>query len=172
MCYTTAGNAAGCICYQHHMLTVDDNAPQDVVITDQDGEDASLADLRGSWVVVFFYPRDNTPGCTTEVCSFRDSIEPLKKAGAVVIGVSKDSEKSHQKFIEKQSLNFPLWADPEHKLMEAFGTWQLKKFMGREYMGTTRSTFLIDPSGKIVHVWEKVKPAGHAEDVLAVLQAQ
>jgi len=152
------------------MLQVGDNAPVDVLITDQDGNDVSLKDYVGTWVVVFFYPKDNTPGCSTEACSFRDSITPIKKAGAVVIGVSKDSEKSHQKFIEKQSLNFPLWADPEHKLMEAFGTWQLKKFMGREYMGTTRSTFLIDPKGNIAHVWEKVKPAGHAEDVLETLK--
>lgn len=152
------------------MLQAGEKAPIKVKITDQDGKEVSLADYAGKWIVVYFYPRDNTPGCTTEACSFRDSNAVLKKAGAVVIGVSKDTEKSHQKFIEKQSLNFPLWADPDHKLMEAFGTWQKRKFMGREYMGTTRSTFLIDPKGKIVHVWEKVKPAGHAEDVLHVLQ--
>ena len=152
------------------MLEINTPAPTHVILTDQEGKSVSLADYSGKWIVLYFYPKDNTPGCTTQACSFRDSSAELKKVGAVVIGVSIDTEKSHQKFIEKQALPFPLWSDPDHKLMDAFGTWQKRKFMGREYMGTTRSTFLIDPNGMIAHVWEKVTPAGHAEDVLATLK--
>ncbi|PIR47061.1 MAG: thioredoxin-dependent thiol peroxidase [Candidatus Vogelbacteria bacterium CG10_big_fil_rev_8_21_14_0_10_45_14] len=130
----------------------------------------SLADHLGKWVVVYFYPKDDTPGCTVEAESFRDEHGKIKKSGAVVIGVSKDSERSHQKFIEKFGLPFGLWSDPEHKLMEAFGVWGERKFMGRSYMGTSRSTFIVNKDGKIAYVWEKVKPEGHAKEVLEKLK--
>lgn len=152
------------------MLEKGRKAPDKVFVQDHANKDVSLADLLGKWVVLYFYPKDDTPGCTKEAIGFRDFANKLKRSGAVVVGVSKDKPKSHQKFIDKYSLNFTLWSDPEHLLMEAFGTWQEKRFMGRTYMGTTRSTFLIDPQGKIMHVWEEVKPEGHAEEVLEVLK--
>lgn len=125
-----------------------------------------LADFAGKYIVLYFYPKDDTPGCTTEACSFRDANEVMKEKGVVVIGVSKDSVKSHQKFLEKFKLNFTLLSDPEKKLQEAFGVWQKKKFMGREYMGTARTTFIIGPDGEILKKFENVKPKGHAQEVL------
>lgn len=148
-----------------HMLTAGDKAPTAVKVLDSDGKSVSLAGLLGKRAVVYFYPKDNTPGCTKEACSIRDWRNELTKIGVEVIGVSKDAPRSHQGFTEKYKLNFSLWSDPNHKLMEAFGTWQKKKFMGREYMGTTRSTFAIDPKGKILYVWEKVTPDGHGEEI-------
>lgn len=150
------------------MLKQGDKAPLKVTVEGPDGE-SSLNDHLGDWVVLYFYPRDDTPGCTTEACSLQDSNPKLKKLGAKVIGVSKDTQKSHGKFKDKYKLKFDLWSDPDHKLMEAFGTWQEKSMFGKKYMGTTRSTFLIDPEGKIAQVWEKVKPDGHGDDVLKVL---
>ncbi len=152
------------------MLKVGDQAPLEIKVKSMQGQDVSLKDLLGKYVVVYFYPRDNTPGCTKEACSFRDVNTELKKLGVKVIGVSKDSVKSHQKFIDKYGLNFELWSDEEHKLIEAFGAWQEKKFMGRSFMGTVRSTFVIDPQGKIFQVWEKVKPDGHGEEVLKLMK--
>ena len=148
------------------MLKKGNTAPLDVVVYDQNDKKASLKDCLGSWVVLYFYPKDDTPGCTTQAKGFRDHIGDFQKQDAIVIGVSKDTAKKHQKFINKYDLNFQLWVDEDHRLMEAFGTWGEKKFMGKTYMGTTRSTFLINPEGNIVNVWEKVKPAGHAEEVL------
>ncbi len=133
-------------------------------------EKLSLREKLDSWVVLYFYPKDDTPGCTKEACSLRDVREEFKRRGVEVIGVSKDSPKSHQKFIEKYKLNFTLWSDEDHVLMEAFGTWGEKRFMGRTYMGTLRSTFLIDPKGVISHVWEKVSPEEHGEEVLDMLE--
>lgn len=135
-------------------------------LPNQDGAVVSLASLKGKWVVVYFYPRDSTPGCTTEACDFRDNFARLGAKGAVVLGVSKDSAKSHAKFREKQELPFDLLVDAEGAACEAFGVWQMKKFMGREGMGIVRSTFLIDPEGKIAKVWSPVKVAGHVQDVL------
>ncbi len=152
-----------------HMLHKGDKAPLSLLLTDEQGETFTLQDHAGSWVVVYFYPRDNTPGCTVEAEGFRDKQDVFKKKGAVILGVSKDTCASHQKFVEKKELNFTLVSDETHALMEAFGTWGEKKFMGREYMGTSRSTFLLDPKGTIVHVWEKVKPVGHAEEVLKAI---
>ena len=128
-----------------------------------------LADFAGKYIVLYFYPKDDTPGCTTEACSFRDANEVMKSMGVEVIGVSKDSTQSHKKFLEKFKLNFTLLSDPEKKLQEAFGVWQKKKFMGREYMGTARTTFIIGPDGEILKKFEDVKPKGHAEEVLKVL---
>jgi thioredoxin-dependent peroxiredoxin len=150
------------------MLKPGDPAP-DFTLTTGDGETVSLSDLRGRPVVLYFYPRDDTPGCTTEACSFRDLQPEFKKRDAAVFGVSTDNLKSHQKFAHKYDLTFPLLSDPDHAVAGAYDSWGLKKFMGREYEGVKRNTFLIGPNGKIAHVWEKVKPAGHPEEVLAEL---
>lgn len=154
------------------MLQPTQKAPLDTTLLDENNQNTNLGSLLGKYVVVYFYPRDNTPGCTKEACSFRDFNADIQKLGAVVIGVSKDNHESHQKFTEKFDLSFSLWSDPDHKLMKAFGVWQEKKFMGKTYMGTTRSTFVINPKGKIIRVWEKVKPADHAQDVLKYLQSE
>ena len=152
------------------MLTIGTKAPDDVKVSDENGIRVSLADYKGKYVVIYFYPKDDTPGCTTESCSIEDWNEKILGLGAAVIGVSKDSPKSHIKFKEKYHLSFPLWADEEHRLMDAFGTWGEKTFAGRAYMGTTRSTFLIDPEGIIRQVWEKVTPTDHGKDIFESLQ--
>jgi peroxiredoxin Q/BCP len=118
-------------------------------------------------VVLYFYPKDSTPGCTTEACDFRDRADKVKAAGVAVFGVSPDSLKSHAKFIENQSLNFPLLADEDHAVCEQYGVWVEKTNYGKKYMGVERSTFLIDKEGKIAREWRKVKVAGHADEVLA-----
>jgi peroxiredoxin Q/BCP len=138
-------------------------------VTDQKGSRRSLKNLRGKWVVLYFYPKDDTPGCTVEACKFRDSLAEIKKRGAVVLGVSPDDEKSHQKFIDKFSLPFDLLADTDKKIAEAYGVWQEKSMYGRKYMGVARTTYLIDPDGKVAHRWDKVKPEGHDAEVLAKL---
>ena len=143
-----------------------DKAP-DFAVKDGEGNLVRLKDLKGKKFVLYFYPKDDTPGCTKEACSFRDSFSKFKKRGIEVFGVSLDSEKSHQKFTEKFSLPFRLLADTDRKLSESFGTYGKKKFMGREYMGNHRKTFLIDEKGKIKKIFEKVKPEDHAEEVLA-----
>lgn len=134
-----------------------------------DGEEVSLADFRGKTVVLYFYPKDNTPGCTREALSFRDARERLGKRGAVVIGVSKDSQKSHAGFRDKYKLNFPLISDPEGKIISAYGAWKKKTMFGRQTMGIERSTFLIDGDGVIRKIWRKVKVDGHADEVLKEL---
>lgn len=155
------------------MLQPPAQAPLDITVYNQNDQAVRLRDLLGQWVVLYFYPRDNTPGCTTEACSFRDANSELQSLGVQVIGISKDSAKSHQKFTQDHQLNFPLWSDPDHKLLEAFGAWGEKKFMGKIFMGILRSSFLIDSAGNIVRTWEKVTPKGHAEEVLeAVKTAQ
>jgi peroxiredoxin Q/BCP len=121
--------------------------------------------------VVYFYPKDDTPGCTKEACSFRDSYHDFKTAGVEVIGISPDSVKSHSKFSEKHDLPFILLSDPEHKVCEAYGVWGLKKFMGREYYGVLRTTFVIGPDGKIKKVFKNVKPADHSHEVLEAVKA-
>ena len=135
-------------------------------VTDGEGNIVRLKDLRGKKVVLYFYPKDDTPGCTKEACAFRDSFAKFKKRGIEVLGVSLDSEKSHQKFAQKFGLPFRLLADTNKKVSEAYGTYGEKKFMGRNYMGNHRMTFLIDEKGKITKVFEKVKPDEHAEEVL------
>ena len=149
-------------------LTAGDTAPAFELEDDRGGR-VSLADLVGEWVVLYWYPKDDTPGCTTEACEIRDSWG-LISSEAKLFGVSPDSVKSHQKFRDKFSLPFPLLADPEHKVSDAYGVWGPKKFMGREYMGVDRSTFIIGPDGKLAKVFEKVKPAGHALEILQTLQ--
>jgi len=133
---------------------------------DANGETVSLKDLRGQRVVLYFYPKDDTPGCTKEACSFRDEFAQFKKRGITVLGVSPDSEASHKKFETKYKLPFTLLADKDHAIADAYGVWGEKKFMGRTYMGVQRTTFLIDEKGKIKKVFAKVKPEDHASEVL------
>ena len=134
--------------------------------TDTNGKSLSLKDFRGQKVVLYFYPKDDTPGCTKEACSFRDGFSKFKKPGITILGVSPDSEKSHQKFTAKYKLPFTLLADTDHSIADAYGVYGEKKFMGRTYMGIHRTTFLIDEKGKIKKVFEKVKPDDHADEVL------
>ena len=138
-------------------------------LPDQDGNTVKLAALKGKSVVLFFYPQDNTPGCTAEACAFRDDFAKLKKKGAVLLGVSPDSAASHQKFIAKFSLPFPLLVDADHAVAEKYGAWGEKSLYGRKYLGIIRSTFLIGADGKLLKAWPKVKVAGHNEEVLAAL---
>ena len=145
-----------------------DKAP-DFSAATQNGKRISLADLKGRNVILYFYPRDDTPGCTKEACAFRDHFGEFTKKGAVVLGVSTDSVSSHQKFVEKFKLPFTLLADDEKKIVQAYGAWGEKTFMGRKYQGTHRVTFLIDPDGRIKKIWPKVKPEEHATEVLAAL---
>lgn len=140
-------------------------APQ-FSLSDQDGTTHTLAQYAGKQVLLYFYPKDDTPGCTTEACTIRDSFKAFEDLGMVVLGVSRDDEKKHKKFQEKYSLPFALLADTEGVVCEAYGVWQLKKFMGKEYMGISRVSFLIDEQGKIKKVYETVKPAEHAGEVL------
>jgi thioredoxin-dependent peroxiredoxin len=134
------------------------------------GETVRLKDLRGQKVVLYFYPKDDTPGCTKEACSFRDDFGAFKKRGIEVLGVSPDNEASHKKFTAKYKLPFTLLADPDHSIADAYGVYGEKKFMGRDYMGVKRITFLIDEKGKIKKVFEKVKPEEHAQEVLEAFE--
>ena len=141
----------------------------DFELPDETGTLRKLSDFRGQPVVLYFYPKDDTPGCTTEACNFRDDYFAYQNADVTVLGVSPDSVKSHVNFKEKYGLPFPLLADEDHKVCELYDVWALKKFMGREYMGVLRTTFLIDANGKIIRVFEKVKPAEHSAELLAAL---
>lgn len=145
-------------------------AAPDFSLPNAQGELKTLQDFAGQWLVFYFYPKDNTPGCTTEAIDFTTLKPEFAKLNATIVGVSPDSEKSHQKFIKKKDLAIKLLSDPEHQTAKAFGIWQLKKFMGKEYMGIVRSTFLIDPEGNIAHTWIKVRVKEHASKVLAQLQ--
>jgi peroxiredoxin Q/BCP len=149
-------------------LKVGDAAPKFSVATSGGGK-ISLADYLGKNVILYFYPRDDTPGCTKEACAFRDGFTDFKKKGAVIFGVSPDSVKSHDKFVEKFKLPFTLLADEDKKIVEAYGVWGEKSFMGRKYLGVYRVTFLIGPDGKIKKIWPAVKPEEHAAEVLAAL---
>lgn len=151
------------------MPKVGDKAPA-FTLKNQDEKDVSLADFKGKWVVLYFYPKDNTSGCTLEAQDFTAANPDFAGLDAVVLGVSPDSCQSHRKFIEKQDLDLTLLADPDHEALEKYGVWQEKKNYGRTYMGVVRSTFLIDPEGKIAAVWEKVKVKGHVDAVKEKLQ--
>jgi len=133
------------------------------------GKSVALTDLKGQNVILYFYPKDDTPGCTKEACAFRDQFAAFKQKGAVVLGVSVDPVKSHDRFVEKFKLPFPLLADEDKKIVQAYGVWGQKSFMGRKYLGVHRVTFLIGPDGKIRKIWLKVKPEKHTEEVLAAL---
>ncbi len=151
-------------------LTVGQKAPA-FTLPDQTGKEHSLKDYAGSWVLLYFYPKDDTPGCTKEACAFRDTFPKFRTVGVQVFGVSIDSAKKHTKFIEKYNLPFTLLADEDKKTVSDYGVWAKKKFMGREYMGTLRVSFLIDPQGKIAKIYEQVKPETHADEVLRDLKA-
>lgn len=139
-------------------------------LPDQNGKEHSLSDYKGRWLIVYFYPKDDTPGCTKEACSFRDSSTEFKKLGVELVGISKDTVKSHKRFEEKYKLNFTLLADPDHKTIDAFGAWGRKKFMGREFDGTLRNTYIVDPEGEIVKTYEKVNPLTHSQEILKDLE--
>jgi peroxiredoxin Q/BCP len=151
-------------------LRVGDKAPE-FSLPDQDGNSVALKSLRGRQVVLYFYPKDDTPGCTTEACGFRDSLGPIKKAGAVVLGVSLDSGASHQRFIAKYGLPFSLLSDEDAGVSKAYGVYKQKNMYGKKYWGIERTTFVIDPAGKLKAVFNKVKVDGHLDEVLAVLRA-
>ena len=146
-------------------LKTGDIAP-DFEVNDQDGNSVKLSDYKGKKVVLFFYPKDNTPGCTAEACNLRDNYSTLQSQGYEVLGISSDSEKSHIKFIEKQSLPYKLLADTEKKVHDLYGTWVEKSMYGRKYMGTARTTFIIDENGKIEEVIDKVKTKDHTAQIL------
>jgi peroxiredoxin Q/BCP len=146
------------------MLHVGDPAPDFTLDTD-DGSSLSLSDLRGAPVVLFFYPKDDTAGCTIESCEFRDLVPRFTEVRAQVLGISPDPVKSHAKFRDKYQLNYPLLADVEHAVAERYGVWQQKSMYGRKYWGNMRTTFVIDAEGRIAHLFEKVKPEGHAAEV-------
>lgn len=151
------------------MLEIGTKAPN-FTLFDKDGNEVSLSDFLGKRVVLYFYPRDNTPGCTRQACAFAKSFEEFKNIDVVVIGISKDSSTSHLKFAEKYSLPFILLSDPEHKVIEAFGAWQEKKNYGKISFGTVRSTFVIDKNGVIEKVMPKVKPDTNATEILKYLR--
>ncbi len=139
-------------------------------LPNQEGNEICLRDFRGKWVVLYFYPKDNTSGCTREATEFTERKGEFEKLGAVILGVSPDSVKSHANFIVKKGLDLTLLSDPEHEVLEKYGAWQLKKRYGREYMGVVRSTFLIDPDGGIAHAWRNVRVKGHVDAVLERLR--
>ncbi len=155
------------------MIETGKKAPE-FTLPDHDGEPVRLSDLSGSWVVLYFYPKDDTPGCTTQACEFTEGIEAFEDLDAVVLGCSPDSPESHKRFIAKHDLAVRLLSDPDHRVMETYGAWGEKTNYGRTSQGVIRSTVLIDPDGRIVHHWPNVRAAGHAEQVrekLAELQA-
>ena len=141
----------------------------DFALLDENGEERKLSDYLGKSVVLYFYPKDDTPGCTTEACNFRDDYSAYTDAGVVILGVSPDNPKSHKKFKEKFELPFTLLADTEHEVASQYGAWGPKKYMGREYEGILRTTILIGPDGHVMHIFEQVKPADHSVEVLAKL---
>ena len=151
------------------MLNVGNKAP-DFCLPDQNDKQVCLKDLKGKWVVLYFYPKDNTPGCTAEACEFTGELAEFEKLGALVLGASPDSTKSHRGFIEKHGLKITLLSDPEHEVMESYGAWQMKSMYGKKYMGVQRSTFLIDTQSKLAHIWPKVSVKGHVAEVKSKLE--
>ena len=150
------------------MLKKGDKAPE-FTLKDRDGNEVSLKDYRSQWVVVYFYPKADTPGCTTEACDFTASVDDFTTNNATIIGISNDPEAKIGKFIDKHDLKIILLSDPEHKVIEKYGAWVTKQMYGKEYMGTQRSTFLVDPEGKIANLWDQVKVKGHVEEVKNLL---
>ena len=151
------------------MLKVGENAPE-FCLPNQDDVEICLRDLKGKWIVLYFYPKDNTPGCATEACGFSEALPEFNDLDAVIFGVSPDSTKKHRNFIEKKELGITLLSDEDKEVCNLFGVWQLKKMCGREYMGVVRSTFIINPDGYIAASWEKVRVKGHVEAVKAKLE--
>lgn len=138
----------------------------DFALPDQTGAIRELKDYAGKWLVVYFYPEDDTPGCTAEACEFRDAYEVLQEEGLSIVGISPDPVESHERFAGKYRLNFPILSDPEHRVMTAYGAWGPKNMWGKEYVGTTRKTVLVRPDGEIAKEYPKVNPLGHAEKIL------
>jgi thioredoxin-dependent peroxiredoxin len=151
------------------LMNINDKAP-DFILPDENGKEISLKDLKGKTVVLYFYPRADTPGCTVEACSFRDTFKQMQKTGAVLLGISPDTSKAQKKFQDKFKLPFSLLADADKKVADAFGVLQGKNMYGKKVMGIVRTTFIIGPDGKIQHIFPRVKPEGHAEEVLAYLK--
>ena len=151
------------------LMNINDKAP-DFTLQDENAKEISLKDLKGKTVVLYFYPRADTPGCTVEACSFRDTFKQMQKTGAVLLGISPDTPKAQKKFQEKFHLPFSLLADADKKVADAFGVLQEKNMYGKKVMGIVRTTFIIGPTGKVQHIFPKVKPEGHAEEVLAYLK--
>lgn len=147
------------------MLTIGSKAV-DFALEDQSGKIVKLSDYTGSWLVLYFYPKDDTPGCTKEACSFRDSFHKLEKMGVSILGVSRDSVASHQKFAAKYNLNFPILSDLDKKVIVGYGAWRQKKIFGREFVGVARMTYLIDPKGNIQKIYEQVNPLIHAGQII------
>jgi peroxiredoxin Q/BCP len=141
-------------------------------LLDENGNEISLQQFQGKTVILYFYPKDDTPGCTTEACNFRDDYSAFQDAGVVILGVSPDNPASHLKFKKKYDLPFSLLSDPDHKVCDLYGVWGPKTFMGKSYEGVLRTTYLIDQDGKILKVFENVKPADHSKQILSVLQAK
>ncbi|HZG72268.1 MAG TPA: thioredoxin-dependent thiol peroxidase [Chondromyces sp.] len=150
-------------------ITIGEQAP-DFTLLANNGEEVTLSDFRGKNIVLYFYPKDMTPGCTTQACDFRDQQEKFASLNTVILGISKDPVEKHKKFIEKYNLPFLLLSDPEHQACELYGVWKLKKNFGKEYMGIERSTFVINAEGKLVKEWRKVKVKGHVEEALEYIQ--
>jgi thioredoxin-dependent peroxiredoxin len=150
-------------------MNINDKAP-DFTLQDENGKEISLKNLRGKTVVLYFYPRADTPGCTVEACSFRDTFKQMQKTGAVLLGISPDTPKAQKKFQDKFKLPFSLLADADKKVADAFGVLQEKNMYGKKVMGIVRTTFIIGPAGEIQHIFPRVKPEGHAEEVLAYLK--
>lgn len=153
------------------ILAIDTLAP-DFSLNDQDGRVISRDSLKGKWTVIYFYPRDDTPGCTREACGFRDNFAALRELGAEILGVSSDTEASHKKFAQKYDLPFPLLVDADNEMAKAYGAWGKKSMYGKTYDGIIRSTVVVDPSGKVAKVWPKVKPDSHGREVLEWLRAK
>ncbi|HEY4567596.1 MAG TPA: thioredoxin-dependent thiol peroxidase [Savagea sp.] len=141
-----------------------------IELNNQDGKKVTLDDFKGKYVVLYFYPKDDTPGCTTQACDFRDNLDTFSDLNAVILGVSPDDEKSHNKFIEKFDIPYDLLVDTEKEAAKAYDVWRLRKMFGKEFMGIERSTFIIDPEGKVVKQWRKVQAKGHFEKVLEQLR--
>ena len=153
-------------------MPIEANQPApDFNLPDETGVEHTLSQYRGKPVILYFYPKDDTPGCTVEACNFRDDYSAYEQADVTILGISPDSPKSHAKFKKKFNLPFSLLADEDHSVHELYGTWGLKKMMGREYMGVLRTTFVVGPDGNIIKVFENVKPADHSKEVLAALTA-
>jgi len=150
------------------MIDVGQIAPA-FCLSNQEGVDVSLEDFSGTWLILYFYPKDNTSGCTREALDFTASRKDFEKLNAAVLGISPDSVKSHEKFAERNELDIPLLSDPEHQSLESYGSWGKKKMYGKEFMGVIRSTVVIDPRGKIAATWDKVKVDGHVEEVMQTL---
>jgi thioredoxin-dependent peroxiredoxin len=151
------------------LLAIGSLAP-DFNLPDESGKFNTLKEYSGKWLVIYFYPKDNTPGCTLEACSFRDNSDKLQSQGICVIGISKDPVKSHLNFHNKFKLNFPILSNESHSIIEEYGAWGLKKFLGKDYMGVRRISFLINPKGKIVKIYEKVNPISHVAEILTDFQ--